>query len=89
MWIGTHPLPRQCVVDHEEAVYEDVEVKGGEGVARVVIVPHAYLHRDEECGVEQEESADYELACNEAGDESDRVLVSPGSESPCMNREDG
>jgi hypothetical protein len=43
--------------DHEEAVDEDVETKCGEGVARVVVVPHAYLHGADEGGVEEEETA--------------------------------
>ena len=45
--------------DHEEAVDKDVEVKSGESVARVVVVPHAYLNGADEGGVEEEEAADH------------------------------
>jgi hypothetical protein len=56
--------------DHEEAVDEDIEAKGWEGVARVIIVPQADLHRGEEGGVEEEETADHELACDKAANTS-------------------
>ena len=56
-------LCRRSGWDHEEAVDEDVEAKCGEGVARVVVVPHADLHGADEAGVEEEEPADQELAC--------------------------
>ncbi len=47
--------------DHEEGVDEDVEVEGGEGVAGVVVVPHADLHRHDDGGVEQQHPAEEHL----------------------------
>ena len=42
---------------HEEGVNDDVEVERREGVARVLVVPEANLHRHDDGRVEQERRA--------------------------------
>ena len=48
--------------DHEKAVDDDVEVEGGESVARVVVVPEADLEGHDGGRVEQQQHAEQHLA---------------------------
>ena len=55
--------PPPFLPHEEEAVDEDVEVEGGEAVARVVVVPHADLHGRHHRRVQQQHPAHHHLPC--------------------------
>jgi hypothetical protein len=55
----------------EEDVDKDIEAEGGEGVAGVVVVPHADLDRRHDGGVEEQDAAEEHLALHEGRERVD------------------
>ena len=57
--------PTHCISPNQkERVDDHIEGESGEGVARVVVVPHADLYGNDNCSVEKEQAARDEHHCN-------------------------
>ena len=55
----------------EKAVHNNIKEERREDVARIVVIPEAYLHRDDDGSIGEKKSAEEQHHCGRFGDELD------------------